>query len=111
MTQRSHRTLVTGLLALGFLVLVPETAFAQCAMCRSAFASPEGQQLVAAFRAGILFLLAVPFASFATVAFLAARRQRRRDAALRSESGCRASDAADHLDILRSRAVPSGGSN
>lgn len=87
MTRRSHRTLIAGLLTLGPFVLVPETAFAQCAMCRSAFASPEGQQLVAAFRTGILFLLAAPFASFATVAFLALRRQRRRDATLRGEFG------------------------
>ena len=87
MTIRWHRTLVTVLLALGPLVLASDTAFAQCAMCRSAFASPEGQQLVAAFRTGILFLLAAPFASFATVAFLALRRQRRRDATLRGESG------------------------
>ena len=78
MTMRSHRALVTGLLTLGPSWLVPEAAFAQCAMCRSTFASPEGQQLVAAFRSGILFLLAAPIASFATVAFLAVRRQRRR---------------------------------
>lgn len=86
MTRHSHRALVTAVLALGSLLLVSETAFAQCAMCRSAFASPEGQQLVAAFRAGILFLLAAPVASFATVAFLAVRRQRRR-AAGRAISG------------------------
>jgi hypothetical protein len=85
MTIRSQRALVAGLLALGSLLLVPETAFAQCAMCRGAFASPEGQQLVAAFRAGILFLLAAPIASFAAVAFLAVRRQRRRDAAVRGQ--------------------------
>ncbi len=90
MTIHWHRTLVTVSLALGPVWLVADTASAQCAMCRRAFASPEGQQLVAAFRAGILFLLAVPFASFATVAFLAVRRQRRRDAALRGEFGCRA---------------------
>ena len=81
MTRRPHRAVVTVLLAIGPLLLVAETAVAQCAMCRSAFASPEGQQLVAAFRAGILFLLAAPFASFAAVAFLAVRRQRRRTAA------------------------------
>lgn len=87
MIIRSHRTFVTGLAALGAFLLIPETALAQCAMCRSAFASPEGQQLVAAFRAGILFLLAAPVASFAAVAFLAVRRQRRRDAAGRALSG------------------------
>jgi hypothetical protein len=89
MTGRCERALVTVLLALVF-VLGAETAFAQCAMCRRAFASPEGQQLVTAFRAGILLLLAAPFVSFATVAFLAVRRQRRRDAARRDAAGCRA---------------------
>ena len=92
MTRRWRPAVVTGLLALGCFVLTSETAFAQCAMCRRAFASPEGQDLVAAFRAGILFLLAAPIASFATVAFLAVRRQRRRDAAPRDASACHAPD-------------------
>lgn len=47
---------------------------AQCAMCRRALQSPEGQQMIAAFRGGILFLLAAPFAVFGTVAALAVRR-------------------------------------
>lgn len=75
-----RRAVVTGLLALGPALLIAETAFAQCAMCRRALAAPEGQQLIAALRAGILFLLAAPIASFATVAFLAVRWQRRREA-------------------------------
>ena len=87
MTGRARRTLVAGLPALGILLLVPETAFAQCAMCGRAFASPEGQQLVSAFRAGILVLLAAPLLSFVTVAFLAVRRQRRHDSiSLNSEA-------------------------
>lgn len=90
MTGRSERGLVTVLLVLGLFVLGADTAFAQCAMCRRAFASPEGQQLVAAFRAGTLVLLAAPVVSFATVAFLAVRRQRRRDTARRDVAGCRA---------------------
>jgi hypothetical protein len=60
------------------VVLSAAPVSAQCAMCRRALLSPEGQQLVAAFRGGILFLLAAPFASFAVVAFLAVRMQRRR---------------------------------
>ena len=44
------------------LVLTADAAFAQCAMCRRALQSPEGQQMVAAFQNGILFLLAAPFA-------------------------------------------------
>ena len=52
-------------------------ASAQCAMCRRALDSPEGRQMIAAFRSGILVLLAAPFAVFGTVAVLAARRFRR----------------------------------
>ena len=79
MTTR-WRPIVMVLLAVGPMLLIAETAWAQCAMCRRALASPEGQQLIAAFRGSILFLLAAPIASFATVAFLAVRRQRRREA-------------------------------
>ncbi len=62
-----------------FTLAIPQDAEAQCAMCRTAFASEEGQQLVAAFRSGILFLLAAPFVAFGTVAFLAVRARRRQD--------------------------------
>jgi hypothetical protein len=68
--------IVVMVVAISMLAATP--ASAQCAMCRRALLSPEGQQLVAAFRSGILFLLAAPFASFAVVAFLAVRMQRRR---------------------------------
>lgn len=60
------------------LIVAPEPASAQCAMCRRALQSPEGQQLVAALRSGILVLLAAPFATFATVAVLAVRSRNRR---------------------------------
>ena len=63
----------------GLVALLPEGAFAQCAMCRRALASPEGQQMIAAFRSGILLLLVAPFALFATVAALAVRDQKRRN--------------------------------
>ena len=59
-------------------ILAPETASAQCAMCRRALVSPEGQQLVAALRRGIVVLLAAPFTLFGVVAFFALRRQRHR---------------------------------
>ena len=63
------------------LLVTAEPASAQCAMCRRALDSPEGRQLVAALRSGILVLLAAPFATFATVAVLAVRsRNRRSDA-------------------------------
>lgn len=85
MTRHCRVILVTVLGAFG--LVGPDSAAAQCAMCRRAFASPEGQHLVAAFRSGIVFLLAAPIASFATVAFLAVRRQRRRHATREQESG------------------------
>ncbi len=81
MTPRPRRislgvlTVVLGVLACGFVW--PETVEAQCSMCRRAFDSPEGRQLVAAFRSGILFLLAAPFVVFGVVATLAVRGQRR----------------------------------
>jgi hypothetical protein len=71
-----RRRLGTVLAIVAAVVLLSDTALAQCAMCRRALQSPEGQQMVAAFRSGILFLLAAPFAIFGTVATLAVRRFR-----------------------------------
>jgi hypothetical protein len=59
------------------LLATPETAAAQCAMCRRALDSPEGQHLIGALRRGILVLLAAPFVLFGVVAFLAVRTRRR----------------------------------
>lgn len=59
-------------------VLAADPVFAQCAMCRRALESPEGRQMLAAFRSGILLLLVAPFAVFGSVAGLAVRAQRRR---------------------------------
>ena len=67
------------ILALGSVLLLPAAAPAQCAMCRSVLQSPEGLQMIAALRSGVLVLLAAPFAVFGAVAFLACRTQRRRD--------------------------------
>ena len=63
-------------LAVAAVLLSADAAFAQCAMCRRALASPEGQQMIAAFRSGILILLAAPLAVFAVVARLAIRMDR-----------------------------------
>jgi hypothetical protein len=60
------------------IVLMPDAASAQCAMCRRALQSPEGQQMVAAFRSGILVLLAAPFSLVGVIAALIVRMQRRR---------------------------------
>jgi hypothetical protein len=60
------------------LVFAADAAFAQCAMCRRALQSPEGQRMIAAFQNGILILLAAPFALFGAIATLAVRAQRRR---------------------------------
>ena len=65
-------------LAFTIVVLLPHPAAAQCAMCRRALTSPEGQRMVAAFREGILLLLAAPFLIFGTIATIAIRTFRQR---------------------------------
>ena len=73
------------LAAAALLVIGSDPASAQCAMCRRALQSPEGQHMIGAFRSGILFLLAAPFTVFGTVATLAVRRLRRTRAPIGSE--------------------------
>jgi hypothetical protein len=68
------------------LLLFKETGLAQFAMCRRALDSPEGQQMIAALRGGILVLLVVPFVLFVSIAVLAIRAQRARLDADRSEA-------------------------
>jgi hypothetical protein len=70
--------LTACVLAVTLVLLLPHPSAAQCAMCRRALSSPEGQRMVAAFREGILFLLAAPFLVFGTIATLAIRKFRQR---------------------------------
>jgi len=63
--------------ALAAILLAGDTASAQCAMCRLALNSPEGQRLIGALREGIGVLLVAPFAVFGVVATLAVRARRR----------------------------------
>lgn len=74
------RRIASVLAIVAVVALASDTASAQCPMCRRALQSPEGQQMLGAFRAGILFLLAAPFAVFGVVATLAVRRFRRNSA-------------------------------
>ena len=76
MTRRV--VLVSAIVALA-IVCAARPALAQCAMCRLALASPEGQKFAGALRGGILVLLAAPFAVFGTLAAIAVRMQRRRE--------------------------------
>ena len=64
-------------LILLLLLLGAGEAFAQCAMCRSALESPEGRELAAGFRRGILVLLAAPITAVGTIGFLVVRARRR----------------------------------
>jgi hypothetical protein len=75
--MKRHALLLFVALAVLAAIVAPETASAQCAMCRQALASPEGQQFVAALRRGIVVLLAAPFMLFGAVAYLAVRAQRK----------------------------------
>lgn len=71
------RARLGALLLLAVALLPAGGASAQCAMCRTALNSPEGRRLAAAYRSGVLLLLAVPLATFGTVAWLAVRSRAR----------------------------------
>jgi hypothetical protein len=72
------KTLAACAAIVAIVLWLPDSASAQCAMCRRALQSPEGQQMVAAFRSGILVLLAAPFSLVGIVAALVLKMQRRR---------------------------------
>ena len=74
------RTLAAAAAIVIVLAMLSEPIGAQCAMCRRALESPEGQQLASALRRGIMVLFAAPFLLFGIVAMLAVRLQRRRQA-------------------------------
>ena len=82
--RRWRRVLAASLLALGIVaagaVVAPPPAQAQCAMCRSAFDSPEGRRMVRKYQLGIAYLLAVPLIAVGTVGYLAVRSKRKLDA-------------------------------
>jgi len=59
------------------MLLMPTIASAQCAMCRRALQSPEGQRMVAAFQGGIVVLLAAPFSLLGVVAMLVLKMRKR----------------------------------
>lgn len=75
MRRLAAATLLLGALVGG--VVGPSPAHAQCAMCRSAFDSPEGRRMIRKYQTGIALLLAVPFATFGTVAFFAVRAKKK----------------------------------
>jgi len=78
---------LSGAALAALVVLLPAPAFAQCAMCKRALLSPEGQQMVAAFRSGILVLLAAPFSLVGVIAALVVKMQRRRSASAKGFGG------------------------
>ncbi len=82
---RHHQLIVATGLAFVLLAVLASSASAQCVMCKTMLATPEGQKMVAALRSGILLLLAAPFAIFGTIATLAVRSKRRREAAAAPE--------------------------
>ena len=63
----------------GVAVVAPPPAQAQCAMCRSAFDSPEGRRMIRKYQLGIAYLLAVPIIAFGTVTYFAVRGKKRLD--------------------------------
>ena len=77
---RAEGAAAAPFIAFVFAALTVTPASAQCAMCRTLLQTPEGQHMAAAFRSGILLLLAAPFSIFGLIATLAIRSHRRREA-------------------------------
>lgn len=77
---RFRPLLLSGLTLCGaFLLtlLAPETAGAQCSMCRTAL--EQNAEAAASFNRAILFLLAAPYAVFGTIAGYVACSRRRQE--------------------------------
>ncbi len=71
------RRLLTLLVVLAAVVLAPELAQSQCAMCVTAL-EQNGGEMAAGFNRGILFLLGMPYVVFGIIgaSWLWKRRQR-----------------------------------
>lgn len=78
-TGATPQLAAAALVCVAAVALVPPVLVeAQCVMCRTALASEEGRAILAAFRSGIVALLAAPFAAFGIVVALVVRAARRR---------------------------------
>ena len=66
-------------LAAVWLMLISAQSWAQCAMCVTALQnSAEGKVIAQSFGNGILFLLAVPYVIFGTIAYSVYRAYKRK---------------------------------
>jgi len=84
MTGKRFAALVFFLTLVAVLVYV-ETASAQCAMCRTAL-DQEGGRVAAGFNRAILFLLAMPYVVFGSIAGSWYWKRRKSGGALGTES-------------------------
>jgi hypothetical protein len=74
-----RRILALSLIAVAVIALVHTPVQAQCSMCVTALEnSPQGKGMAASFNRGIVFLLFVPYAIFATVGIVVFRAYRRK---------------------------------
>jgi len=73
------------LLTLAAALVYVETASAQCALCRTAL-DQEGGRVAAGFNRGILFLLAMPYLVFGSIAGSWYWKRRKSGGALGTES-------------------------
>jgi hypothetical protein len=76
------------LLTLAASLAYVETASAQCAMCRTAL-DQEGGRVAAGFNRGILFLLAMPYLVFGSIAGSWYWKRRNSGGALGTEIGAK----------------------
>jgi hypothetical protein len=81
--RRRAAAVLCAAVALAIASAAPD---AQCSMCRTLLATPEGESMASALRTGIWVLLAAPFGALGVIA-LAVMKSRRRIEALRRDRG------------------------
>lgn len=93
--------LLVLLAATALTVLLPGDGAAQCSMCRTAL--EQNQEAAAGFNRAILFLLAMPYAVFASGAGYVVVSRRRR---ARGSAGLQTGTAAEGGEVIRTAALP-----
>ncbi|WP_158975577.1 hypothetical protein [Cellulophaga sp. L1A9] len=64
------------LLLLVFILLLPNLADAQCAMCRAVLESEEGKSTAKGINDGIVYLMAIPYVLVAGVFYFVYRKMK-----------------------------------
>ncbi len=79
--KKMKKALIAIFFLAGVFLLLETSAWAQCAMCRTALeSSAEGRAIAGGFRKGIVLLLAAPYLIFGTISYFAVRAYQKKAA-------------------------------